>query len=238
MSSLIRHQWYLRGAKCYSRCVSLQARSAAFTNSTCGREASPRRNKERNRTFSTSSSANQALTWLERNEVDIVELHEPGNGLPKLRSCLRDHKNTKWGFLIYRCDYRSDDSWAKSMSTYRWNVYRSLEYGKATDLRSSLKFTVKEDRKTLDGADVDRVREIFQDWTRGDEAKEELRYAPYNGPFCYVRYTYCVHVDANAVDSVVNRAPQPPIPDHGYIGYVNLVRLRLEDAYDCGLRPQ
>jgi hypothetical protein len=123
------------------------------------------------------------------------------------------------------------------MSTYRWNVYRSLEYGKATDLRSSLEFTVKEDKTTLDGADVDRVREIFQDWTQGDEAKEELRDAPYNGPFCYVRYTYCVHVDADAVDSVVNRAPQPPIPDHEYIGYVNLVRLRLEDVMTVDYGP-
>jgi hypothetical protein len=34
-----------------------------------------------------------------------------------------------------------------------------------------------------------------------------------------------VHVDADVLDSVVNRAPQPPAYDARKIGYVNLVRL-------------
>lgn len=37
-----------------------------------------------------------------------------------------------------------------------------------------------------------------------------------------------MHVDAAALDSVVNEAPQPPSPDLGGVGYVNVVNAEWE----------
>ncbi|KAF2464301.1 uncharacterized protein BDR25DRAFT_361805 [Lindgomyces ingoldianus] len=191
------------------------------------------RKKTLARTFSISSSASHP--WESGRESP--ELRRRANWHSYIRACVDEHNNNKWGFLIYRCDYSSEDAWAKFMSIYQWNMREALEVLKATDLLPSLEWTVKEDRKTLDQASVDQVREIFKSWVEGDEAKEELRDAPHPGPSRYVRYTYCVHVDADAIDSVVNRAPQPPKSDHKNIGYVNLVRLRPSDMIPYGGLP-
>jgi hypothetical protein len=114
-------------------------------------------------------------------------------------------------------------------------VTNSLSLLKATDLAASLDMRVWSDRSALDGASVDRVRDAFKAWVDSTEAKEETKDAPLDwGGADYPRYTYCVHVDADAVDSVVRRAPQPPRFDGDKVGYVNLVRLDMRDITDGG----
>ncbi|OCK72872.1 hypothetical protein K432DRAFT_387656 [Lepidopterella palustris CBS 459.81] len=226
------HRCYL-GAKCSSRL--LKATSAI---STCNPAYASKNPFSRKKTlaypFSMSSSASQAPggPWEPKSDVDyqkIPRLPLPADPMGTIRACIHDHMNKKWGFLIYRCDYSSDDAWAKFISTVQLQMREGLELLRATDLVPTLEMTVKEDRETLDGASVDQVREIFKSWVQGNEAKEELRDAPYPGPFQYVRYTYCVHVDADALDSIVNRAPQLPKRDYKRIGYVNLVQLCARD---------
>jgi hypothetical protein len=71
-----------------------------------------------------------------------------------------------------------------------------------------------------------------------DEARAEINDEPC-GAFTYPRHTYCVHVDADVLDSVINRAPQLPSWDPRKIAYVNLVQLRHEDfAERLGLPVQ
>ena len=41
-------------------------------------------------------------------------------------------------------------------------------------------------------------------------------------------YSYCIQLDAAALNSVVNAAPKPPEPDLEGIGYVNLIDPRWE----------
>ena len=59
------------------------------------------------------------------------------------------------------------------------------------------------------------------------------------------RYTFCLQVDAAALESVVNKAPRPPKPDFDGIGYVNLIDAKWEkpdpatyDYEDSGLDPE
>jgi hypothetical protein len=121
------------------------------------------------------------------------------------------------------------------MATLHWNVTDALSLLKATDLAASLDMRVRSDQSALDGASVDRVRDAFKAWVDSTEAKEETKDAPLNwGGADYPRYTYCVHVDADAVDSVVRRAPQPPRFDGEKVGYVNLVRLDMREITDGG----
>jgi hypothetical protein len=142
---------------------------------------------------------------------------------------IQQDRHKKWGFLIYRCDYSSDELWNKFLSNVRHKTEQHLKTLKAEDLRDTLEMTVKEDRQTLDGATADQVRNIFNQWVQSDEAKAENNNTPYEALFQFPRYKYCVYVDADAIDSVVRRAPQPPEFDFDEIGYVNLVRLVHED---------
>ena len=85
---------------------------------------------------------------------------------------------------------------------------------------------MQDDRATLDGASVDRVRERFAAWLASDEARAEQRGQP-GGPATMLdlspRYTFCMHVDSAALDSVVRLAPAPPVADDEGTGYVNMV---------------
>jgi hypothetical protein len=159
----------------------------------------------------------------------------PGNPLNTIRASLHTHHLPKWGLLIYRCDYRSDATWDSFMATLHWNVTDALSLLKATDLAASLDMRVRSDLSALDCASVDRVRDAFKAWVDSTEAKEESKDAPLDwGGADYPRYTYCVHVDADAVDSVVRRAPQPPRLDGEKVGYVSLVRLDMREITDGG----
>ncbi|OAK96433.1 hypothetical protein IQ06DRAFT_351856 [Phaeosphaeriaceae sp. SRC1lsM3a] len=89
--------------------------------------------------------------------------------------------------------------------------------------------TVKQDPNTLNGATVDQVRDLFGEWVKSGEARAENNNTPDWKLFLYPRYTYCVYVDADAIDSVVRRAPQPPEFDSREIGYVTLIRLGHDD---------
>lgn len=138
------------------------------------------------------------------------------------RRC-RKGEQKKWGSLIYRCDYSSKDDWSKSFSITRHEIEESLKYYWAEYLKFALAMAVKEDNEMLDGAPIDQVRDSAT-WDRSDEAKAEhnhndihYRWSP--------RYKYCVYADADAISSVVHRAPQPPEGDFDEIGYVNITRL-------------
>lgn len=121
------------------------------------------------------------------------------------------------------------------MATLNWNVTDALSLLKATDLTASMDMRVRADQSALDGASVNHVRNAFQAWVESAEAKEETKDAPLDwGGADYPRYTYCVHADADAVDSVVRRAPQPPTLDREKVGYVNLVRLDMREIAGGG----
>ncbi|KAF1847646.1 uncharacterized protein K460DRAFT_414353 [Cucurbitaria berberidis CBS 394.84] len=126
----------------------------------------------------------------------------------KIRETIKDRKHKKWGLLVYRCDYASNDTWTKFLAAINQEMQRGLDIVQGEDLKDTLEMTPKEDKNTLDGATVDQVRDIFKAWVESDEAKAENGNET-NATLNYPRYTYCVHVDADTA-------------------YVNLVQLRSE----------
>jgi hypothetical protein len=60
-----------------------------------------------------------------------------------------------WGFLIYRCHYRSNDAWNAFIESWSGRVksYLDEQYDDA-DLVGKMLFTVKDDRSSLDNASV------------------------------------------------------------------------------------
>lgn len=145
----------------------------------------------------------------------------------EIRHAIYNRKHKKWGFVIYRCDYASDETWAKFLAIVKENLDTSLKLAEAEDLKSTLDMTPRKDKKTLDGATVDQVREIFKEWVNSDEAKAEANNEPYPAYQC-PRYQFCVHVDADVLDAVVHRAPKLDVAEAIRTAYVNLVKLRDE----------
>jgi hypothetical protein len=97
-----------------------------------------------------------------------------------------------------------------------------------------MEITIKEDKETLDGATINQVRDMFNNWLQSDEAKAENNNTHYKGLYQFPRYTSCVYVDADAIDFVVRRGPQPPEIDFDEIGYATLMRLDHWDYVDDG----
>lgn len=97
------------------------------------------------------------------------------------------------------------------------------------DVLEKLDLKVVSDPTTLEGATRATTRAQFRVWPESPEAKAEQGSgnvepdrAQWIGGSC-PRYLFCLHVDANSLDSVINRAPQPPMDDMDCIGYVSLV---------------
>jgi hypothetical protein len=111
------------------------------------------------------------------------------------------------------------------MSNVRYKIGEGLVINKVDTLKETLALTTKEDRESLDGATLEQFRETFKDWVMSEEARNEMGEGAPCGAFKSPRYTYCVHVDADVIDSVVDRAPQPPEYDRREIAYANLVQL-------------
>jgi hypothetical protein len=143
----------------------------------------------------------------------------------------------KWGFIIYRCDYRSDDAWRKFINGWAAIVKDSLQslYKNSHQLLQTLDFTVRDDRASLDGASIETVRVLHAAWAESDEIQAEQEEAVKTQTHFLARYSYCVHVDTAALDSCLrymslSQREQDAFylstrdPALGIAAYVNLIQ--------------
>jgi len=143
-----------------------------------------------------------------------------------------------WGFVVYRCTYEDDNAWERFKTIANARVQQETELSDALDIINSLTFKYFDNRSAFNGASKDHVREHFKHWCASDEAKAEHGDAFRDQEtmlFSSPRYTYCIHVDAEALQSVMN-GPQPPDVDFDGHGRVNIVDVGWEmpdwETYD------
>lgn len=69
---------------------------------------------------------------------------------------------SNWGFIIYRCDYQSDDAWKTFIDNWAAIVKEELQesYKDNNKLLQTLHFTVRDDRSSLEGASIEKVRAL------------------------------------------------------------------------------
>jgi hypothetical protein len=139
------------------------------------------------------------------------------NDADNLERQMREDGHQKWGWLIYRTTYDSDEQWQAFLERFGYYVHATLEFHNGVDLESSLDIQVLSDRETLEGATPDDVRQYFQQWAEVASMEEQGRPAG-----LAQRYRYCLHVDQEALESVLG-GPEPPEDELGG-GYVNIVR--------------
>lgn len=141
------------------------------------------------------------LLSLLHNRIQSFLTKQSSNLLGRMsadNSNLQNHP--KWGFSIYRCDYRNDSVWAQFID--RWTQWVNdwlIRHGDR-ELIENLAWTIVEDHTALDGATVEDVRSLFTAWTRTEEAITEQQNAVDSYVLGSPRVQFCVHVDAKALD--------------------------------------
>lgn len=142
---------------------------------------------------------------------------------------LQEDGHQLWGWVIYRCTYKSDEKWARIMNRLQYYIEDTLKYDNALDMQSSLDYHVFKNPELFDGMHSSDVREHFAHWVVDAPEREQ---GEGKRPARSQRYNYCIHVDEEALKSVIN-GPSPPADNLGN-GFVNLVCLRILG----GVRPE
>ncbi|TLD20779.1 hypothetical protein PspLS_08663 [Pyricularia sp. CBS 133598] len=116
-----------------------------------------------------------------------------------------------WGFVIYRCTYDDDALWSEFISLLKIQARAELESKWSLNaLERHLRWTIIEDRATLDGATEEEVRQHFRLWCEESGATER---DGHSAAFPLeelglprdregARYRYCVYVDGDCLWSV------------------------------------
>jgi hypothetical protein len=140
------------------------------------------------------------------------------NNADNVERQLQEDGHRIWGWVIYRCTYGNDQEWAEFMDRLRHYNERTLRFDNALDMQPSLDYHVFEDRDQFDNMHPSAVLKHFTQWavTAPQQEQGEDAY-----PTRSQRYNYCLHVDQEALQSVIG-GPAPPEDNFGP-GYVNLV---------------
>lgn len=131
-----------------------------------------------------------------------------GYSVAELASKLNASGHDKWGWVIYRCTYNSDDDWStfmeilKGISRDRIGTY--LYNSVAEEVGRMQTWTVFEDRNQLDNASKSIVRRMFNKWVHSPEAAAEQPNAKCPPPLMGMsRNLFCMHVDEESLRSVL-----------------------------------
>ncbi|KAI7158598.1 hypothetical protein KC349_g4775 [Hortaea werneckii] len=151
------------------------------------------------------------------NDADSVERQLQADG----------HKI--WGWVIYRCTYENDEEWAEFMRRLHFYNEKTLRFHNALDMQATLDYRVFEDRDRFDSMHPSAVLEHFTQWAATAPQQEQGESAYH---WRSQRYNYCLHVDQEALQSVIG-ASAPPADRFGP-GYVNLVCRKIIG----GMRPE
>ncbi|KAK8016832.1 hypothetical protein PG993_015021 [Apiospora rasikravindrae] len=131
------------------------------------------------------------------------EIHETGFG--------------EWGFVIYRCAYGDDEAWYRYLKYFKQAIHDKLVDQNCAFLEKYARWTVVEDEADLRAASKLRVRQRFVDWrdrnTVWRKAPEISKYIPRmpgEATLRLPRFTYCLHVDQDCLDTVDAHAAAKP----------------------------
>jgi hypothetical protein len=116
-----------------------------------------------------------------------------------------------WGFVIYRCTYKSDADWAAFLRLLMEDTEKMLwSAAGELDLLENLALTVFDDPARFDGVTAAVVREHFRGWAAAAPEREQ---GPGKGlctklGFSSQRYTYCLQVGEEELESVLKPEPK------------------------------
>jgi hypothetical protein len=128
--------------------------------------------------------------------------------LAELDAKLKQSGHDFWGWVVYRCTYKSDSEWAEFKDKLEAESRRSLDHFAATDaMLEQHTPTFVDDRERLENVTKSDVRRIFNEWVHSPEAAAEQPNARSPPPETRMsRYKFCIHVDETSLRSVLDKS--------------------------------
>lgn len=108
----------------------------------------------------------------------------------------------KWGWVIYRCTYTDDSTWARFRARIEKDSREEIKNSDAPEIAERLEWTWVED-PALDGVSTAALRERFLAWAEEQIARQPGDYDPPVIP----RFRFFIKVDQEALDSMVKSPP-------------------------------
>jgi hypothetical protein len=135
----------------------------------------------------------------------------------KIQWLLREGGDDKWGWVIYRCTYKSElyGHWKNLKRLVEQQTRESIAESDAPDIAEKLDWVFVEDPE-LEHASLDELKRRFRAWARVENPNYNIDNAPGGRGS---RYTYFIQVDEAALRSMPNVPDDPTNP-----GHVNIVR--------------
>ncbi|KAK4118044.1 hypothetical protein N657DRAFT_651707 [Parathielavia appendiculata] len=128
----------------------------------------------------------------------------------KIKDALDLYRLNDWGFVLFRCTYRSQEKWDKFAALVWGHARDPFEEAGLMHVYARMRWTVFENPAGLDGADIVETSRRFMDWVERGPGGRELAGSVFCNfpPDCVdtPRHTFFLHVDEESLESVVDDA--------------------------------
>ncbi|KAF1998104.1 hypothetical protein P154DRAFT_604358 [Amniculicola lignicola CBS 123094] len=144
--------------------------------------------------------------------------------LEQIQEQLQQYPEAKLGFVVYRCTYGDDAAWKRCLNFLTVQALESLKDTELESMSSRLDWNVQENKRVLDGASFDVVREDFRHWI---EDGHEINIAS-------PRHHACIVIDKPSLQSILRWQPTSRSRrnfDADGSTWVNLLSKRDEDPH-------
>jgi len=113
----------------------------------------------------------------------------------------------KWGWVIYRCTYDDDETWAKFRAQVEARSRQKIAQSDAPEIADRLEWTWVEDAASLDGVSTDALRERFRAWVADEVARQP---GDYYSP-AIPRFRYFIKIDKEVLQTLAQSNPFNPL---------------------------
>ncbi|KAH6856253.1 hypothetical protein B0I37DRAFT_412195 [Chaetomium sp. MPI-CAGE-AT-0009] len=150
----------------------------------------------------------EARTALQDEPKSTRELVEsPLGSAHTIKDALEIYKLSDWGFVLFRCTYRSQEKWEKFVALVQGHARDYFERAGMTGVYARMRWTVFEDAAALDGADIAETSRRFVEWVERGPGGRELAGSVFGPTMAGTpRHTFFLHVDEESLESVVDDA--------------------------------
>jgi len=104
----------------------------------------------------------------------------------------------KWGWVIYRCTYTDDATWAEFRNRVEAESRKSIAQSDAPEIAERLEWKWVEDASSLDGASTAALRQRFRAWVADEVARQPGDY----NPSTVSRFRYFIKIDQEVLHSL------------------------------------
>jgi molybdenum-dependent DNA-binding transcriptional regulator ModE len=126
-----------------------------------------------------------------------------------IRNSLDKYKLKQWGFVIFRCTYKSQEKWDQFIGLVKEHAHDYFEWRGMEDVYDRMAWTIVEDAEALEGASLVTTARRFVEWVEGPEGRQDREGSVFDTdafPVYGPRYTFFLHADEESLESVVDDA--------------------------------